>query len=87
MQLTDGKSAVTGDSLMNEKCFDCSHSKNPDLENYCYMFETAPNILPCGQHDKFKMERQKTGQLVAGHPEILAMMMLSGSWPRASDQL
>ena len=64
---------------MNEKCFDCSHSKNPDPENYCYMFKSAPEILPCGQHDKFKLERQITGQLITKHPEILAMMMSSMS--------
>jgi hypothetical protein len=63
--------------VMDEKCFDCSHAKDADPGNYCYMFKTAPDILPCGQHDKFKMERQITGQLITKHPEILAMMIAS----------
>ncbi len=62
---------------MDEKCFDCSHSKEPAHGNYCYMFKSAPEILPCGQHDKFKLERQITGQLITKHPEILAMMIAS----------
>jgi len=64
---------------MDEKCLDCSHSKYPDEGNYCYMFKSAPKVLPCGQHDKFKIERQMTGQLITKHPEILAMMITSMS--------
>lgn len=64
---------------MNEKCLGCKHSKEKDEGNYCYMFEKAPDILPCGQHDKFAEARKMTGQLITEHPEILAMMIASMS--------
>jgi len=64
---------------MNKECLDCSHSKHADEVNYCYMFEKAPETLPCGQHDKFAEVRKMTGRLITKHPEILAMMITSMS--------
>lgn len=62
---------------MKEECLGCSHSEHPEGNNYCYMFQKAPEILPCMQHDKFAELRKCTGRLITDHPEILAMMIAS----------
>ena len=41
------------------------------------MFLHAPEDLPCGQHDKFKTERQAMGSLVTERPDILAALISS----------
>lgn len=41
------------------------------------MFQVAPVMLPCTQHDKFKETRDMLSAVVRKRPEILAMMVLS----------
>lgn len=60
---------------MEKECSDCSHNRDIEPRNYCYMFEKKPKVLPCGQHDKFKKRREMTGKLIIKHPEILALMI------------
>jgi hypothetical protein len=60
---------------MNPECLDCSHSKEIEKGNYCYMFKDMPKNLPCGQHDKFENQRKINGKLILQHPEILTMMI------------
>jgi hypothetical protein len=58
-------------------CFGCNHMLGAGNNQWCYMFEAPPDILPCAQHDKFSGERQIMGSLICRHPEILAMMIMS----------
>lgn len=48
------------------KCEGCKHRE--DMEGWCYMFRGAPDVLPCGQHDKYKTARDVTGRLLRKHP-------------------
>jgi len=48
---------------MNDKCERCSHITD-NKDEFCYMFKTAPDKLPCTQHDKFKTERAFNGLLM-----------------------
>lgn len=60
---------------MKDECLGCKHNHDFDDGWYCYMFKTQPDVLPCGQHDKFEMERQIMGEFLIKNPEILAMMI------------
>lgn len=51
---------------IKELCKGCKH--NIPSEGFCYMFDKAPKQLPCGQHDKFSVERELTGKLLLKHP-------------------
>lgn len=53
-----------------EACNGCQHQNHSD-GGWCYMFENPPETLPCGQHDKFELERQITGRLIQRCPIIL----------------
>lgn len=44
-------------------CHGCKHRRNISKQ-WCYMFDKKPNTLPCGQHDKFKLYRKITGNLI-----------------------
>jgi hypothetical protein len=55
----------------------CRHQGKGEGSDYCYMFRKAPDKLPCGQHDKFAVERKVIGSLVTKRPEILAMIIRS----------
>jgi len=55
---------------MNELCLDCKHSKHPEENNYCYMFEKAPEKLPCGQHDMYKKLRDENGKIILNMMKI-----------------
>jgi hypothetical protein len=40
------------------------------------MFQSAPIMLPCTQHDKFKETRDMLSAVVRKRPAILAMMVM-----------
>ena len=40
------------------------------------MFQVAPIMLPCTQHDKFKATRDMLSAVVRKRPEILAMVVM-----------
>jgi len=44
-------------------CEGCKHITNNNLE-YCYMFQSAPSILPCAQHDKYAEQRKINGRKI-----------------------
>ena len=50
-------------------CDGCSHVDDPHGAGWCYMFESPPDVLPCAQHDKFKVQRNATAMLAKQHPE------------------
>lgn len=39
------------------------------------MFKDAPEQLPCGQHDKFALERSITGYLIKKNPALILAFM------------
>lgn len=45
----------------NEKCTGCKHITN-NLMGFCYMFSDKPEVLPCGQHDKYAEQRKANGK-------------------------
>jgi hypothetical protein len=49
------------------KCEGCRHIKS-DNDDFCYMFRHKPEVLPCGQHDKFAEIRKKGGELLRKNP-------------------
>jgi hypothetical protein len=59
----------------SEKCKGCQHDR-PSSTDYCYMFENKPWNLPCGQHDKYKDLRQRSGRLMRQHPIMLQMLTM-----------
>jgi hypothetical protein len=40
------------------------------------MFEDQPYHVPCGQHDKYKDLRQRSGRLMRKHPIVIQMSVL-----------
>ena len=46
-----------------KNCDGCSH-KEDKTNQWCYMFLDKPEIIPCGQHDKYKKQRQINGRLI-----------------------
>ena len=58
------------DNNNTEKCNGCQHQSIVKGQ-WCYMFLDRPEKLPCGQHDKHKLERQITGDLIRRNPLIL----------------
>lgn len=60
------KSTLTAESCTG--CNGCKHQHARHGSDWCYMFETAPDVLPCGQHDQFKAQREATGKLLRKHP-------------------
>jgi hypothetical protein len=58
------------------KCKGCTHLKYlSHPEDYCYMFEKKPEIVPCKQHDKFKEEREVMKELILKQPNILSLFV------------
>ena len=47
-------------SVDTHECKGCKHVEYGD--GFCYMFETKPVTLPCGQHDKFAKQRTENGR-------------------------
>lgn len=56
-------------------CIGCSHIDTD--HGWCYMFLTPPDILPCGQHDKYKVERAVMGKLIKRYPWLLELIVAS----------
>lgn len=48
------------------KCDGCRHQHLGQKKDYCYMFDVAPDTLPCPQHDRFAAERKVMGRLISG---------------------
>jgi hypothetical protein len=57
-------------SKVGYACSGCKHQGTPSNTDFCYMFEDKPDILPCGQHDKYKEHRQLTGRMIRRNPFI-----------------
>ena len=57
-------------------CDGCQWQHAGEAGNYCYMFQSAPIMLPCTQHDKFKETRDMLSAVVRKRPAILAMMVM-----------
>ena len=55
-------------------CSGCQHIQS-DNKTGCYMFEKKPDVLPCGQHDMFKEEREMTAKMILKNPLILVSMI------------
>ena len=53
-----------------EKCNGCKHITSSNYQ-WCYMFKNEPETLPCGQHDKFALERAITGHLIKKNPALI----------------
>ena len=51
-----------------KECEGCKHRKANEEELFCYMFKDKPNVVPCGQHDKYAIEREITGMLFKKYP-------------------
>ena len=60
--------------MRDKNCSGCSWIDDGG-ENWCQMFEEKPSELPCGQHDKFKLEREITGRMIRKNPIILIGMV------------
>lgn len=58
-----------------EACNGCKHQNHLD-DGWCYMFENAPDDLPCAQHDKFEVKRKVTCAIVGRHPVLLTGLAL-----------
>jgi hypothetical protein len=58
------------EGIMKELCKGCGHLACTERGNYCYMFEKAPENLPCGQHDKYKAQRERNGKLLLNNPSL-----------------
>jgi hypothetical protein len=50
---------------------------------WCYMFPSAPNQLPCTQHDKFEIERMAMSAMIRKCPAIIPMMVMGLSEPNS----
>lgn len=65
------------------KCNGCTHRDNAEPENFCYMFQRAPDRLPCGQHDMYADKRRETARRFHRNPMLLAAALVAGmSWPK-----
>lgn len=60
-----------------KKCEGCKHITN-NVIGFCYMFVKPPEVLPCGQHDKYLLQRQATGRAIAKNP-MLILGMIQGT--------
>lgn len=56
-------------------CDGCQWQGQGDDRNWCQMFGTAPDELPCAQHDKFAIEREIMAAAIRHHPQLLTMMI------------
>ena len=67
-----------------DACDGCRHRnvRGPDaesVEQWCYMFENAPPQLPCGQHDRYAVERKITGALLTKYPALFGAFIINNS--------
>ena len=51
-----------------KECEGCKNRKTNDVELFCYIFKDKPETVPCGQHDKYEVERKITGMLLKKYP-------------------
>ncbi len=57
-------------------CEGCHHIRNADdFEGFCYMFDKEPEVLPCGQHDKYKAIRKATGKMLLKNPFLFHLWL------------
>jgi hypothetical protein len=49
------------DAQDDKRCNNCKHQAWAEDNNWCYMFSSRPDSLPCGQHDRFAEMRRKNG--------------------------
>ena len=49
-------------SFDTKGCEGCRFIEPSFVEEFCYMFEKAPEKLPCAQHDKYKELREANGK-------------------------
>lgn len=57
-------------------CDGCQWQHEGKAGNWCYMFESAPDQLPCTQHDKFEGERRTMAAMIRKCPAIIPMMVM-----------
>lgn len=69
-----------------DACEGCQHRnvRGPDAETaaqpqWCYMFEKAPSQLPCGQHNRYAVERKITGALLKKYPVLFGAFVINNS--------
>jgi len=67
-------------------CDGCQWQHEGSQGNWCYMFQSAPDQLPCTQHDKFDAERLAMSAMIRKCPAIIPMMVMGVSEPNASGQ-
>ncbi len=58
-------------------CDGCQWQHEGEAGNWCYMFESAPETLPCTQHDKYEVEREAVTAIVRKHPSILSLLSMT----------
>lgn len=64
-------------SEINYVCNGCKHKGLATTETcFCYMFDNKPEIIPCGQHDKYEVERRLTGAMMRKHPFMTQLLVL-----------
>ena len=51
-----------------KECEGCKHRFAKEEDLFCYMFKDKPNIVPCGQHNKYEIERNVMGMLFKKYP-------------------
>lgn len=58
-------------------CDGCQWQAEGEAGDWCYMFQDAPETLPCTQHDKYEVEREAVTALVRKHPSILSLLSMT----------
>lgn len=62
-------------------CVGCQWQHTGELGIWCHMFHSAPDQLPCAQHDKFKAEQMAMSAMIRKCPAIIPMMVMGLSEP------
>ena len=58
--------------MNSTKCKQCNGCKHQiKYKGWCYMFKNKPDIIPCGQHDKYDLNRKVISKILKEHPEYL----------------
>ena len=57
-------------------CHGCQYAGNRH-GGWCYMFEHAPDNLPCSQHDCFSLEREIASAIIRKNPGLLTAMVFN----------
>lgn len=71
-QLLDGKGS---DASTCSACNGCQWQGQPGGE-WCYMFDDAPENLPCAQHDKYETERKMAAAILKKNPALFSLMAM-----------